>query len=74
MCPNGAPPACLPAPLIAFDLLSFWATSVHPDAQTQTVDLNTCNIFKLYETYTLLHGTKEKLEAQKKGQDWVCGG
>ena len=73
MCPNGAPPACLPAPPMAFDFLSFWATSMHPDAQRQTVDLNTCNIFKLYETYILLHSTEEKLEAQKKGQDWVCG-
>lgn len=46
---------------------------MHPDAQRQTVDLNTCNIFELYETYILLPGTEEKLEAQKKGQDWVCG-
>lgn len=45
---------------------------MNPDAQRQTVGLNTCNIFKLYETYFLLHGTEEKLEVQKKGPDWVC--
>lgn len=67
-----AGPVAFPAPPLLSLVLSFWAISVHPDAQRLT-DLKTRNIFKRCETHILLHCAEEKLEAQSRGRIGFVG-